>query len=826
MKNTFLSLLICFLSLQVHAQLKGVVEDKKQNKISFVNIYVEGTYIGTTTNDKGAFELPIKEVKENFVVIFQCLGFKTQKHNLQKSNLPKQWLVTLVEEEVNLTEVVVSSKDNPANEIIKKAISFKDKNKEKTARFTADFYSKGVFKLKNVPKKILGQEIGDLGGSLDSTGSGIIYLSETFSKIKFEKPNNLNETIIASKVSGRDNGYSFNTARSTRFDFYDNTLDFSLPIISPIANQAFQYYNFKLEGTFFTADNQLVNKIKVIPKRDPEPVFEGYIYILEDSWAIYAIDLHLKGYRGNNEFLENLNIQQSFSYNAKEDIWAKNIQTLDILAGAFGIKFQGKFQHVFTNYSFVEAFEKKTFTNQLVRVEKESNKKDLTFWNNERPVPLTEEENNDYEVKDSIQKIRTSKPYLDSIDAIKNKFKWNKIITGYTYRNSFKEKRFGYKGINKLAQFNTVQGWNLETGFFYLKENDEKNTFKTFGLDFQFGFSDETWRPVLYYRERFNNINRATIYASLGNTVQQFNSKNPIKPIINSVMTLFLKNNYMKLYEKNFIQVGFQQELVNGIYFYGNLEYAHRKPLFNRSNYSWSTRNKEYTSNNPLDPQNQWSTVMQPHQIMIFDTEFRIRFGQKYIERPDAKFNYRNSDYPTLNISYRKGMLSSINDYDFEYLSIATFYDNTFGNKGTFGLNIKAGTFFGSESVSFADFRHFRDNQTRISTGQPNYDTFNIAPFYEFSTGDRFFELHTEHNFNGYIMNKIPLLRALKSELVIGYHLLKTPTMNHYEEYTIGLDRLGFGKFKFFRVDYIKAYENGNGRDGIVLGMKFLDIFE
>ena len=142
---------------------------------------------------------------------------------------------------------------------------------------------------------------------------------------------------------------------------------------------------------------------------------------------------------------------------------------------------------------------------------------------------------------------------MDSTDAIKNKFKWNKIISGYTYRNSFEEKRFGYRGINKLAQFNTVQGWNIETGFYYFKENDEKNTFKTFGLNIQYGFADETWRPVLYYRERFNNINRATIYASIGNTVQQFNSKNPIKPIINSIMTLFLKNNFMKLYEKNFV---------------------------------------------------------------------------------------------------------------------------------------------------------------------------------------------------------------------------------------------------------------------------------
>jgi hypothetical protein len=41
----------------------------------------------------------------------------------------------------------------------------------------------------------------------------------------------------------------------------------------------------------------MINKIKVTATRDSEPVFEGYIYIVEDSWAIYAVDLDIKGYR-------------------------------------------------------------------------------------------------------------------------------------------------------------------------------------------------------------------------------------------------------------------------------------------------------------------------------------------------------------------------------------------------------------------------------------------------------------------------------------------------------------------------------------------------
>ena len=56
------------------------------------------------------------------------------------------------------------------------------------------------------------------------------------------------------------------------YDFYDNTVDFDVKMISPIASNAFQYYKYKLESTFFDESNHQINKIKVIPRRDKEPV--------------------------------------------------------------------------------------------------------------------------------------------------------------------------------------------------------------------------------------------------------------------------------------------------------------------------------------------------------------------------------------------------------------------------------------------------------------------------------------------------------------------------------------------------------------------------
>ena len=67
-------------------------------------------------------------------------------------------------------------------------------------------------------------------------------------------------------------------------------------IVSPISSNAFGYYRFKLEGTFYDKNGKLINKIKVIPKRKNDRVFKGYIYIVEDDWALYGVDVSVTGF--------------------------------------------------------------------------------------------------------------------------------------------------------------------------------------------------------------------------------------------------------------------------------------------------------------------------------------------------------------------------------------------------------------------------------------------------------------------------------------------------------------------------------------------------
>ena len=135
------TLLFLIFSVISFSQVKGVVIDSKGNPIAFANVYVKDTYISTTTNDQGKYELNIK-IPGTYIILYKYLGYKTEKKIVEFNKVALTVDATLQEEEIQLNEVAISSKVNPAIEIIKNAIASRKENSAKTARYNADFYSR------------------------------------------------------------------------------------------------------------------------------------------------------------------------------------------------------------------------------------------------------------------------------------------------------------------------------------------------------------------------------------------------------------------------------------------------------------------------------------------------------------------------------------------------------------------------------------------------------------------------------------------------------------------------------------------------------------
>ena len=823
MKQLMTLLLLNIITLG-QAQIVGKITDTNSKAIPYVNIYLENTYTGTTSNDDGNYKLAL-DYTGNHTIVYQFLGYKTVTKKITIKSFPYILNITLEPETTSLQEVVINNSEDPANRIIRATIAQRKENLASISKYTADFYSRGVWNVKNAPKKILGATIRGIEGSLDSTRSGIIYLSETISKISYQQPNDFNERIIASKVSGNDNGFSFNSAQDATFSFYENTIELNTAIVSPIASNAFNYYNYKLDGIFYEG-NKLINKIKVIPKRPNDRVFKGVIYIVEDHWQLYGIDLATTGTALQIPFIKELVFKQNFKYDTTQKFWVKLSQTLDFDFGFMGLNGYGRYTCVYSNYDFEPNFKKRSFSNQVVSFEPKANKKDSLFWKKIRPVPLTNEELNDYIKKDSLQELKGSKPYLDSLDRISNKFSVTDPLFGYTYRNTSNKWRLNYKGPGTGISFNTIQGYTSKAGVtFYKWYTENKTKWLSINLNASYGIAQDRLRLTAGITKNFNKKNNLRITLSGGSKLTQFNDSEPISPLINSISTLFFESNYLKGYNLDFAQIKYRQELFNGLETFAEFGYEKRSALFNNSgHYYINNKEQEYSSNNPLAPEDFTTKSMEQHQVFKSQITARIVFGQKYVSIPDMKINIGNGRYPRIDVTLENGLGASKSNFNYSQLRTEIYQNFSVANKGDFYYRLKAGTFFNADNISFVDYQHFNGNQTQVGTSANYTNVFNNLPYYDFSTNKSYLEGHIEHDFKGWILGKIPGINTLNFNLVVGAHLLASQERKPYSEFSVGIDNLGFGKYRLLRVDYVHSNFNGAQNGTFVFGLKFLGL--
>jgi len=802
----------------MHAQIKGVVKNTDGKPVPFVTIYSGDSDNSVVSNDNGEFICPFGTIKKNIYI--NANGYKTKKLTISSKDINHPTTIYLDRIDAGGTTRMFS-----ADSIVSIAIQNRRTNAKKQPQFEVDYYSRGTLRLENIPTKILGQQIGDLGASVDTTGNGIIYLSETVSKLRYKQPSKIHETVLASRSSGDNSGISYNNADATWYDFYRNYLPFEVNVISPISDNAFEYYKYESAGTFSSEEGKIY-AIKVVSKSATSPTFNGYIYLTSGDGELYATDLTVKGSTIRQPLLNTLTIKQQYLYNRNRKLWSKSNQAILFNVSLLNVKANGTFIQTYSNYNYDFKADEFDFRPEIQRYEAESTGKKVAYWEQSRTVPLAADERNDYIKKNRLETERNNPVYSDSLDKELNRFKWTSIPIGYTYHNTNDKWKISYTGIIRRLAFNTVQAYWLGPGFQFTKFGNN-NSLTNIGTDLNYGFAEQRFRATGFIERRFNNTTKRTVRLSGGSSIEQYNPDRPINKIVNSISTLFFRDNYMKLYDNNFIRVNYEEEVVNGVKLYLSSEYTRRHAL--RNNTDFSTLKDiyhPYTSNNPLLPWDFSTPAFEKHNMVKASISTRINFGQTYRTKPDGREIITSPDYPQLWLKYEKGFASSVKDYNFNHLSGRVLYDLTIANVGELGMAARSGIFFNSGNVAFPDWKHFNGNQTHVGKSERYLNVFNLLPYYDHSTNSRYFEGHLEHHFKGYITDNIPLFNKLQYYLVAGYHVLSTPERNPYMEFTLGLDNVGIGKFRLLRLDYVRSYEGGFKGDGVVFGLTFIDFLE
>ncbi|WP_439555951.1 DUF5686 and carboxypeptidase regulatory-like domain-containing protein [Dyadobacter sp.] len=483
-------------------------------------------------------------------------------------------------------------------------------------------------------------------------------------------------------------------------------------------------------------------------------------------------------------------------------------------------------------------------------------RRSMAFWDSIRTVPLTTAEVKSYTRLDSIIVVQENKPVekgskSTKSDSTRNNNNSNNngkgvfgfignIITGTNWQLG-KESPWNLQYVSPIfgAQVNTVEGLALNGGGFKLhyyfggekksksdsiSKGTSKKTTARPGQQLNFNaltrYSFARQKLMLFggvdYKRR-----RTTINLSGGQTVAQFSGENPMHPLLNTFTTLFLEQNFIKIYEKNFVRLDFKTNRENEHFeLKANIEFADRKPLSNLGNlgsYNWiDWKRRDFTSNIPFNEENVTdsrteSYEMTPHQAFTFGVSAAYKPWQKYRIK-GGKTSFYDDDSPILSVNYRKGFSGIFNsdvNYDFIQIGIQHAFDT--GIRSKLRYKVAVGSFLNADSLQFPDYQHFAGNRFFFQFGDP-VGSFRMLDYYRYSTANKFAEVHVLSELRKFLLTQISWFRVMGIKENFMLHYLATPTSDNYAELGYGLD-VGI-RFPF-RVEVVNSFEGFKYKDTV-----------
>lgn len=796
------------------ATVSGFIKDKFGNAIPFASVLIKGTTKGTTANSKGYYSLEINSGK--YALVAQHVGHQSLEKNIKINSDAITVDFVLEEQQYNLKEVVVTAGgEDPAYAIIRKAISKREEHLKEIKKFQCEVYLKGQLQLRDYPKKFMGKTVDFEDG--DTSKRKMIFLSESVVKYSVEQPSSRKIDVISSKVGGQSDGFGFSDPQI--ISFYENNISFGRGLnprgfVSPISNAALNFYKYKFEGTFFENGKE-ISRIKIIPKRKYEPVFSGYINIVEDEWRIQSVQVKLLKEQAM-QLIDTLVLEQLY-VPAAGNVWVIKSQVLYPSGKIFGFDFWGNFLQVYDQFNLNPAFKKKFFDHTFLKFEDSANKKTMAYWDSIRPIPLVLEEKKTYRKLDSLEEERKNPHYLDSLDKRRNKFSFmGFLFTGNSISVQKRKTYFGFPPMLTSFFYNTVEGGVLDFAPNYVKNYSGRKSL-TITPDIRYGFANEHFNPSITVNYKYGKKYLKNFSLSGGSKVFQFNNDSPILPILNTFTTLRQELNYMKIYEADYFKISYSSGIGNGLTVGADFQFQNRKPLENLADMtSWKDfPNRSFTPNYPTEIA---STNMLANKASMLTLHASWRPGSNYIELPDQKINI-GSKYPTLNASFTQGidaLLGSNVSYSKWHLGITDNLNFKLGGRLSYAFGV--GGFLNADKLFIPDYEHNQGNQILLAT--PYLSSFQLPAYYQYSNTAKFQSTaHIEYHFNGLISNKIPGFRSLNLFFVTGGSALYIQPGTKYFEAYFGIENI----FKIFRFDFVQGFEQNGGRpSGFRLSMPFL----
>jgi len=802
LSKQLITILLVFFSLPVISQsVSGYVLDENNNPLPFVNIYLKyQNRQGTTTDNDGKYFMQLPNGQ--YTLVFSILGYEKKEVEVTIThNNDVTQNVWLKPSSVALNEMVVKAKRrDPAYEIIKQAIANKskylnqidslyyeayikakesaemtEKAKEKQEKKAAKQKTK---KRKQHPEGIDTAFAEPKNPELDSLNKLRLSIAEILLDVYFVYPNKTKEIVKAKKIVGNSYGLFYTSTTEADFNFYHNIVEVprlsEIPIISPLSRTALLSYKYKLEETTFDFSGTMVYKIAVIPRKKGNATVKGLIWIEDKSFAIQKLDLIF-----NSDGLikyKSIEIKQWYQLVA-DSIRLLKKQEFYYTSKEGSSLFFGHTTVDYKKYDLHPQIPRKFFNAEKGVVLDDAYEKDKDFWKDKRPEPLTEEQRY-IAYRDSIQKVVTSKEYLDSVDAEYNKITLDKIFWyGQGWRKRSKHKSWWFGSVWNYWEPIGVGGMRAGPYFSYFKKFDsQRMVFVNYGSTYGFRNKDITGSLSVNYL--YDPFHLGYIGVSGGH---QFDLINPYDAFVN----LIRRSNFIL---KDYGTLTTSRELFNGFYVHANFSLDSRYPITGLE-FGSLTDSLFNQPNEPVD--------FEPYKSFISGIKLSYTPKQAYIKEPKRKI-VLGSKFPTFSVYYRKGWNGLFgSDIDFDYIEFGITQQFKLKTLGTSNYRVAAGTFINTRDLRFIDYKYQRRGDPFLYSN-PLY-SYQLIPE-TFPTLGWYVESHYLHHFNGAIINNIPFIKKLKIFSVAGGGVLYDFVSNYqYSELFVGIEKTFFILRRRFR---------------------------
>jgi hypothetical protein len=473
-KILFIVLLFPLISIQAQQYtIRGSVKDIQSDKnLGYANIRVLGSMVGTAANLEGKYELKLKP--GNYNLIASYIGYYSDTVTVELNKDIPDLDFQLKETNLPLPEVVVHPGENPAIEIIKKAIEKKKEREKKLNSYEFEAYTKGIVRTEK-DFAARGNTVSLGVGVNDTTELKITGILENQSKGYFLKPDFYKEIILARKQSANFPP-SINIVTGGRLiqNFYEGDINFfGSDMPGPLSNNALDYYYFYIEKVL-ALDNKKIYKIYMATESSVDPGFEGSVYIADITYDLIKVDLQLNRAANIGGIFDTINVFQQFG--SYDDIYMPVDYRVFLKANILGIARIGfELNTVLYDYKINPPLSSKDFTKAIVTVLPDADKKDSLYWASSQTIPNTLEEEEAYERIDSLSRAPVTF--------------WDRF--SFLSTSTYLTDNFATNGTLNLYHFNRVEGHALKLGLYVDDYLDQRLNSQ---LEFSYGFSDKKFK--------------------------------------------------------------------------------------------------------------------------------------------------------------------------------------------------------------------------------------------------------------------------------------------------------------------------------------------